>query len=66
MKKYIYKYAYHIICGIFILCLLSVVIFRDNVKSDFGIMFMNYGFWYSFGLLSGFSFAIFIFKRTHN
>lgn len=64
MEKCIYKYSYYIICTIFIIALISVTVIRDQIKNEIGVLIINYGYWYSFGLLSGFSIAVFIHKRN--
>ena len=66
MKKYIYKYSYHTICILFLIALISVVAIRKYVRSEIVLMLINYGFWYCFGLLSGFSIAIPIYKKNQN
>lgn len=66
MRKYIYKYSYHIICMLFIIALGFVEVVRAHIKSEFGVMLINYGFWYCFGLLSGFSLAAFIYRSLRN
>ena len=62
MKKYFYKFASNIIYILFLIALFFVVVIREHVKSELGVMIINYGFWYCFGVLSGFIYAIFIYK----
>jgi hypothetical protein len=66
MRKYIYKYSFHIICMLFIIALICEVAIRKYAISEIVLMLINYGFWYLFGLLSGFSFAVFIYKKNKN
>lgn len=63
MKKYIYKYSYHIVCILFIVALISVVVIRKQVRSETGLTLINYGFWYCFGLFSGYSIAVYVFFK---
>jgi hypothetical protein len=63
MKKYIYRFSYYFVCALFIIALIIVVVFRDYMRNDLAVLLINYGFWYCFGLFSGFSLAIFIYKR---
>ena len=66
MKKYFYKFASNIIYILFLIALFFVVVIREHVKSELGVMLINYGFWYCFGLLSGFCYVIFIYKSQQN
>ena len=66
MKKFLYKYSYYIISVLFMLALFFALIIRDYVKSELSSTIINYGFWYCFGLLSGYSLAIYIFKNYGN
>ena len=63
MKKIIYKYSYQIICILFLIALFSVVVIRKHVRSEISLMLINYGFWYCFGLFSGYSIAVHVFKK---
>ncbi len=64
MKNFLYKYAYICICALFIIALIFVTIVRQSLTNEFVIMVINYGFWYCFGLLSGYSLAIYILKKN--
>jgi hypothetical protein len=63
MRKYIYKYSYYIICMLFVIALVLVVAIRKYIVDEIGLMLINYGFWYCFGLFSGFSIAVYVFKK---
>jgi uncharacterized membrane protein required for colicin V production len=63
MKKFFKKHTYYIICVLFIISLFSVVFFKEYLVNELAKKIMNYGFWYFFGVFSGFSLAIYIFKN---
>jgi len=53
MVKYLIKYAYYVLLAIFITSIISVIFIREHLENDLLIDFINYFFWYSFGLYSG-------------
>ncbi len=66
MKKYFYKFSSNIIYILFLIALFFVVVIREHVRNELGVTLINYGFWYCFGILSGFSYAIFIYKNRRS
>ncbi|MCG8410664.1 MAG: hypothetical protein MI739_05190 [Bacteroidales bacterium] len=53
--KIIIKYSYIIVVIIFALSLLSVVLLKEHISTELARLIIDYFFWYSFGLFSGFS-----------
>ena len=64
MRKYIYKLFINVIHLFFLIELLSVIFLKEYMKSELWKILINYSFWYSFGLLSGFYITLFILKNS--
>jgi hypothetical protein len=60
--KIIIKYSYIIVVIIFALSLLSVVFLKEYISTELARLIIDYFFWYSFGLFSGFSALKWMFK----
>jgi len=54
MKIFFLKHSYRIIYLLFIIGLYLVVFVRDNIENELFVICINYFFWFSFGLASGF------------
>lgn len=53
--KFIIKYSYYIVSAFFVLNIFCVLLLKKHVNSELIIKIIDYLFWYSFGLFSGFS-----------
>ncbi len=62
MSRQLYKYTYYSICAFFIIELFAALALRDHVKNELILLIINYGFWFSFGLLFGFSVSSYIIR----
>ena len=53
--KVIIRYSYYIVIFLFCLSLLLVVFLKEYLSSEIAKSVIDYFFWYTFGLFSGFS-----------
>ena len=63
MGKILYKYSYQLLCLFFIIELFLVLLIKVHIKNELWKMIIDYSFWFSFGLLSGFSFNNYLYKK---
>ncbi len=63
MTKIVLKYSYYIVSMLFFIGLILIVFVREQTNNEFYKMIINYYFWYSFGLFSGFFLARVIIEK---
>jgi hypothetical protein len=63
MKNFLRKRCFHILYVLFSITLILAIYSKNNITNELYKLMINYGFWYIFGILSGFHIFIWIYKQ---
>lgn len=66
LDKFLFKHSYYVISILFSIGLILVVFIKNNIEDKDIKLIIDYYFWLSSGLLLGFAFASYLFKKHYN
>ena len=66
LDKLLLKRSYYVVSLLFMMGLVLVAFIKENIENNEVRIILDYYFWFSLGLLLGFTLARYLFKKYYN